>query len=132
MPSATSTPRKSEIAGENGFSPFSCAADHLQVRRLVYQAGVEMRSAADDDRVVVGDARGQIAVRVDIHVEALAKEVDPGLGDPLPDEDLHTDTGSANASCAAVTAALRSTSAPASTIASSSAVSAVVTSKTSM
>src|SRR4029078_403316 len=82
--------------------PDPSPSDHLQLRRLVDQAGVEMRAAADDDRVVVPDARREITVGVAVHVEALAQEVDPGLRDRLPDEDLHTETGSAYASRAAV------------------------------
>ncbi len=112
--------------------PDSRPADHLELRGFFDQAGVEVSAAADDDRVVVADPRCEVAVRVHVDVEPLPQEIDPRLGDRLPDEDLQTDTGSANASSAAVTAAERSMSAPASAIASSRAASAVVTSKTSM
>jgi hypothetical protein len=113
--------------------PHACPPDHLELRRLLDQAGVEVRATADDDRVVVADPVDEVAVRhVDIDVEALAQEVDPRLGYRFTNEDLHTETGSAYASSAAVTAAERSMSAPASAIASSRAASAVVTSKTSM
>ena len=112
--------------------PHPGPADHLELRRFLDQAGVEVRAAADDDRVVVADPRGEVAVRVHVDVEALAQEVDPRRGDGFTNENLHTETGSAYASSAAVTAAERSMSAPASAIASSRAASAVVTSKTSM
>ena len=165
--------------------PHPGPADHLELRRFLDQAGVEVRAAADDDRVVVADPRGEVAVRVHVDVEALAQEVDPRRGygfanenshvprvsrakepasgamdsaqhgqvprapDPAASGPLrqspacravgggegrenHTETGSAYASSAAVTAAERSMSAPASAIASSRAASAVVTSKTSM
>ena len=64
------------------------AADHLQAVGLLDQVGGQLRRRADDDRVVVADRRGEIRVAVDIHVEVLAQELDPRLGDRLPDEDL--------------------------------------------
>ena len=107
--------------------------DHLQPVGSSDQVGVELRRRADDDRVVVADLRGEVAVRVDVDVEALAEELDPGLGDRLADED----PGAAHAgrcsyvSSARVTATPRSMSAPASASASSIPASAVVMSKTS-
>ena len=110
--------------------PHARAADHLQPVGALDQLGGQLRRRADHDRVVVADLAGEIAVRVDVHLEALAQEVDPRLGDRLPDEDPHTGVCS-KASSARVTATPRSTSAPSSTSASSTAASAVVMSKTS-
>ena len=97
------------------------------------RSAVELRRRADDDRVVVADRRGEVAVRVDVDVEALAQELDSRVGDRLPDENAspgHTGVCS-NASSARLTATPRSISAPSSTSASSTAASAVVMSKTS-
>ena len=109
------------------------AADHLQAVGLLDQLGGQLRRRADDDRVVVADRRCEVRVAVDVDVEVLAQELDPRLGDRLPDEDsrLHAATGAAYASSAAVVAAPRSMSAPCSASASSTAASAVVMSKTS-
>jgi hypothetical protein len=64
----------------------ACAADHLEPVGALDQVGRQLRPAADDDRVVVGDRARQVAVRLDVHVEAAAEEVDSRLRDRLPDE----------------------------------------------
>ncbi len=113
--------------------PDAGAADHLQPLGALEQVCGQFRRGADHDRVVAADLLGQIRVGVDVHVEPLAKELDPGIRDRLSDEDpraRHTGVCS-KASSARVTATPRSTSAPSSTSASSTAPSAVVTSKTS-
>ena len=69
--------------------PHPGPADHLELRRFLDQAGVEVRAAADDDRVVVADPRGEVAVRVHIDVEAFAQEVDPGRGYGFANENSH-------------------------------------------
>ena len=111
--------------------PDACAADHLQPLRAGDQVRVDLRRRADDDRVVVADLRREVAVRVDVDVEALAQELDPRVGDPLPDEDSVTPAGCSYVSSARVTATPRSMSAPASPSASSIPASAVVMSNTS-
>ena len=93
-------------------------------------AGVELRRRADDDRVVVADLLGEVAVRVHVDVEPLAEELDPRLGDRLADEDSQAGWCS-YVSSARVTATPRSMSAPASASASSIPASAVVMSNTS-
>ena len=110
--------------------PHSGPADHLQAPGALEHLGGQLGCGADDDAVVVADLVAQVAVRVDIDVEPLAQELDPGVGDRLPDEDSHTGVRS-NASSARVTAVPRSTSAPSSTSASSTAARAVVMSNTS-
>jgi hypothetical protein len=67
--------------------PHSGAADDLQPVRPRNQVAVELRCRADDDRLVVADRLGQVAVRVHVHVEALTEQVDARLGDLLPDQD---------------------------------------------
>ena len=106
------------------------AADHLQPVGLLDQRRVELRRGADDDRVVVADRLGEVAVRVHVDVEALAKQLEPGLGDRLADEDSQAGWCS-YVSSARVTATPRSMSAPASASASSIPASAVVMSNTS-
>ena len=56
--------------------PHPGPADHLQALGPLDQVGGELRPAADDDRVVVADRRGEVAVRVDVDVESLSQEVD--------------------------------------------------------
>src|SRR5439155_11127993 len=110
------------------------AADHLQLRRTLDQVAGQLRGGADHDRVVLSDPLREVAVSVDVHIEAVLQEADAGLRDLLPHENpgfAHTWARSAYASSARVTAAPRSISAPASANASSRAASAVVMSKTS-
>ena len=130
---ATTIPRLRCGGDVDVVDPHARAADHLQPLGAVDQVAGQLRRGADHDRVVVADALGEIAVRVHVDVEALAEEVDPRLGDRLPDEDARaTHTGvCSKASSARVTATPRSTSAPSSTSASSTAASAVVMSNTS-
>ena len=110
------------------YLPPLCAGD---------QVGRQPRGRPDDDRVVAADALRQVAIGVDVDVEALAEQRDTRLGDPLAYEDArplpraHTRACSAYASSARLTARPRSMSARASTSASSTPASAVVTSKTS-
>ena len=65
--------------------PDTRAPDHLQTRRAVDQVRGELRRRADDDRVVAVDDLGEIAVRVDVDVEALAQELDARGRDRLAD-----------------------------------------------
>src|SRR5439155_25230278 len=113
--------------------PHSRASDHFQSLGALEKVGGELRRRADHDRVVAADLAGEIAVRVDIYIEAFAQQVDSRLGDWLPDQDPRAvQTGvCSKASSARVTATPCSTSAPSSTSASSTAASAVVMSKTS-
>src|SRR5581483_4331883 len=106
-------------------------ADDAEPLAALDQVGRQLRRRADDDRVVRADDRREVGLEVDVDVEALAEELDAGLGDPLADEDLHTGAPSAYASSARVTATPRSISAPASVSASSTAPSAVAMSNTS-
>ena len=94
------------------------------------QPGVELRRGADDDRVVVADRGGEVAVRVHVDVEPVAKELDPGLGDRLPDREPSRGLVLVRLERARHGDA-RSMSAPASASASSIPASAVVMSKTS-
>ena len=110
--------------------PDSRAADHLQPPGALDQPGVELGRGADDDGVVIADRGGEVAVRVHVDVEPVAQELDPGLGDRLPDQNLHAGWCS-YVSSARVTATPRSMSAPASASESSIPASAVVMSKTS-
>ena len=67
------------------------AADHPQVVGAADQLGGQLRRRADQDRVVVADALGELLVGpvdAEVDVEALAQEVDAGVGDLLLDEDL--------------------------------------------
>ena len=113
----------------------SGATDHLEPLGALKQIGRHLRGAPDDDRVVVADRLGQVAVRLDVDFEPLSQELDPCFGDRLPDQNplhgLYAATGSACASSAAGTAVPRSMSAPASTSARSSASSAAAMSCTS-
>ena len=108
------------------------AADHLEPVGPLDQVGGQLRRRADDDRVVVADLLRQVAVRVDVDLVALAQELDAGVGDLLPDEDLRAHTVvRSNTSSARPTATPRSMSAPISASASSIPASAVVMSKMS-
>ncbi len=112
--------------------PDARPADHLQTLGPLDQACVELRGRADDDRFVVADPRGEIAVDVDVDVEALLQQREPGLGDRLADENSRLQAGARSyVSSARVTATPRSMSAPASAMVSSIPASAVVMSKTS-
>ena len=108
------------------------AADHLEPVGPLDQVGGQLRRRADDDRVVVADLLREVAVRVDVDLVALAQELDAGVGDLLPDEDLRAHTVvRSNTSSARPTATPRSRSAPISASASSIPASAVVMSKMS-
>ena len=65
------------------------ASDHLEVRRALDHLCRQLRGRADDDRVVQADDVLERRIEVDVDVEARAQQVDPGVGDRLPDEDLH-------------------------------------------
>ena len=56
--------------------PDTGSADHLQPVGSPDQVGVELGRRADDDRVVVTDRVGEVAVRVHVDVEALAEELE--------------------------------------------------------
>ena len=130
--------RDDDSAAGGGFDvdvvhPHSGAADHLEPLRVLEQVRGKLRRGADHDRVIGADLAGEVAVRVDVDVEARAQKVDPGLCDRLANEDFRAvQTGvCSKASSARVTATPRSMSAPSSISASSTAASAVVMSKTS-
>jgi hypothetical protein len=63
------------------------AADHLQPLRALEHVRRQLRRRADHDRVVRADLLAQVAVRLEVDVEALAEQLDPGVGDRLPDQD---------------------------------------------
>ena len=106
-------------------------SDHSEVRRTLEQRGVELRLRSDDDRVVVSDDVSERRLDVDVDIEAGAKELDAGVGDGLPDEDPRHTTSPWNAARACATPTPGSTCAPRSASPSSTAASAVATSKTS-
>ena len=109
-------------------------SDHLQARGPLDQVGGHLGRGADDDRVVAVDDVLELALRIDVHLEARAEKIDAGVGDRLSDEDAqrHVRESSAlKASSAAVTALPRSTSAPRSASTSSTAAICDVMSKTS-
>ena len=70
--------------------PHPGPADHAQPLGALDQVGCELRLGADDDALVVADPLGEVAVVVDVDVDALLQERHAGLGDRLPNEDLHT------------------------------------------
>src|SRR5262249_20869714 len=114
--------------------PPTGAADHLQPLGALDQVGGQLGRGADDDRVVAADDLLERGLRVDVHVEAGAEQVDAGFRDLFANEDAprHVREGSElNASSAAVTATPPSTSAPRSARTSSTAAICVVMSKTS-
>jgi hypothetical protein len=76
-------------------TPTPRAADHLQPSALRDQVGGQLRRRADDDRVVAADRSREVDVAVDVDVEALAQELDAGVGDRLADEDARGHTGGA-------------------------------------
>jgi len=67
--------------------PNARAADHLQLRAALDQLGGQLRRRANHDRVVVADPLGEIAVRLDVHVEAIFQQLHARVGDRLTDED---------------------------------------------
>src|SRR5215211_2572814 len=95
--SASSTPAQRERSQRPCLSAaWACgtfrarAADGAQATRALEQRTVQLRGRADDDRVVVADLLGEVAVRVDVDVEARPQELEAGLGDRLADEDPRT------------------------------------------
>ena len=67
--------------------PDAGAADHLQLRPTLDQLGGQLRRGADHDRVVVADPLGEVAVRLDVDVEAVFEQLHARVGDGLADED---------------------------------------------
>ena len=128
---ATTIPRRVAASTSTLSTPTPGAADHLQAVGALDQLGGQLRRRADHDRVVVADLLGEVAVAVDVDVEALAQELDARLGDRLADEDPRHTGVCSKASSARVTATPRSISAPSSASPSSTAARAVVMSKTS-
>ena len=106
-------------------------SDHAQARRALEQLGVELRLRTDDDRVVTCDDVRERRFRVDVDVEAGAEELDAGVGDRLSDEHPRHTGAPWNAARACATPTPGSTCAPRSASPSSTAASAVATSKTS-
>ena len=113
--------------------PDSGPTDHLEAVGAFQHLGGQLRPRADHDRVVGADLLGEVAVRLDVDVEALPQQLDTRVGDRLADQDAlgHTRARSSKASSALVTATPRSISAPRSASTISTAASAVVMSKTS-
>src|SRR5205807_668799 len=109
------------------------APDHLQPLGPLDQTGVELRRRADDDPVVGADLAGEVAVGIDVDVEACSEQLEARVGDLLANENLRSAHAGwcSYVSSARVTATPRSMSAPASASASSIPASAVVMSKTS-
>ena len=64
-------------------------ADHLELLRPLDQLGGDLRRRADDQRVVLGDALGDVAVAADVDVEVALEQFDAAGPDVLRDEDLH-------------------------------------------
>ena len=73
--------------------PHPRPADDLQAVGALDQVCRELGPASDDDGVVLADRRGQVAVRLDVDLEAFAEQVDPGLRDRLSYENPHAATG---------------------------------------
>ena len=67
--------------------PHACAPDHLQLRAALDQLGGQLRRRANHDRVVVADPLGEVAVRLDVDVEAVPEQLHARVGDRLADED---------------------------------------------
>ena len=67
--------------------PHAGAPDHLQTACPLDELRVERRPRANDDRVELADDRAELGVRILHDVEALPEELEPGLGDGLPDQD---------------------------------------------
>ena len=63
--------------------PHSRTADHAQSLGALDQVGGELGLRADDDRVVLADPLGEVAVVVDVDVEALLQQRDARVGDRL-------------------------------------------------
>ena len=131
---ATTIPRLVAASTSTLSTPTPARPITFSLVRTVDQLRGHLRPGADHDCVVVADPLREVGVAVDVHVEALAQELDARRRDLLADEDArtaHTRAGAAYASSAAVTPTPRSISAPASASASSTPASAVVMSKTS-
>ena len=71
------------------------APDHLQELRPLEHVRSQLSRRTDDDRVAVGDRLLERRVPVDLDVEPGAQQLDPRLGDLLPDQDLQTGIPSA-------------------------------------
>ena len=65
------------------------AADHLQARPGVDHVRGHLRRRPDDQSVVAADDLFERRLPVDVHLERLAKQLDPRLGDRFTDQDLH-------------------------------------------
>ena len=91
-------------------------ADDLQARPTLDDVAGQLRRRPDDDGVVAGDDLLERRLEVDVHLEPRAKELDPRVGDRLPDQDAHQPVAATEpkASKAAGAARPGSTSAPAS------------------
>ena len=59
------------------------SADHLQAVGPLEHVSRQLRRRADHDRVIDTDLVGEVAVRLDVDLEALAQELDASLGDWL-------------------------------------------------
>ena len=64
----------------------ACTPDHLEASRLLDEPRVDRRPRPHDDRVEVGDDRLELRAAVLDDFEAPAEELEPRLGDRLPDE----------------------------------------------
>ena len=109
-------------------------ADDLQPRPTLDDVAGQLRRRPDDDGVVAGDDLVERRLEVDVDLEPRAKELDPRVGDRLPDQNAHQPAAATEpkASKAAGAARPGSTSAPASRSSTSiapsaSAMSSIVT-----
>ena len=113
---ATTMPRRVAASTSTLSTPTPARPITFSFVAALDQVGGQLRRRADDDRVVAADDLREVAVGVDVDVEARAQQLDAGLRDRLADEDLHVMRPAAcsYASSAAVTATPRSMSAPSS------------------
>src|SRR5439155_24239598 len=70
--------------------PDAGAADDLELGGALDQLRGDLRRRADDQRVVLGDALGDlVAVAADVDVEVAPEQLDAARPDVLRDQDLH-------------------------------------------
>src|SRR5260221_1187471 len=73
-------------------------ADHLEAAGALDQVRRDLGGGANQDRVVLADRLAQLVLRhleAEVDIEALAQQLDAGVGDLLLDEDLHLVTSGA-------------------------------------
>ena len=109
---ATMMPRLVAASTSTLSTPMPARPITLQVVGALDQVGGQLGRRADQDPVVVADALGEllvVPVDADVDVEALAQQVDAGVGDLLLDEDAVAARSSTGAHAAAATPASRNT-----------------------